>query len=71
LVSIAVAEWAARGDGVYPKHSNFFQMLFMQSNKNVSDEKLYLPVSPVAPPKRTQVDLLIYVTVWPKRAGGF
>jgi len=35
----------------------------MQSNKNVSDEKLYLPVSPVAPPKRTQVDLLIYVTV--------
>ena len=60
-----VAECAALGVGEEPEGSSFLHLRVTQSNKKVSPVMEYFPVSPVAPPKRTDFVLETRVIVWP------
>jgi hypothetical protein len=57
LTSTAAEAWAARGDGGDPVASIFVQIRVAISNEKQSPVIEYLPVSPVAPPKRIALPL--------------
>ena len=64
--------WAALGEGwtELGGHASFFQNQVYKSRVNASPVILYLPVSPVAPPKSTALFLLTAVIVCPNLGDG-
>ena len=59
LLSIDAEQWAALFVGGIPEGFRRFQYLKFKSHENKSPVILYFPVSPVAPPNKMTVVLLI------------